>query len=303
MANPQKPEPAPVDLGALRISALLNRSSGGCDADTQAQFDGILAEARIAPVEVRCVEGAELDEALAQLVGSGIDVLIALGGDGTLRAAAEKCGAAGISLIALPGGTMNMMSKALYGARDWREALRQTLADPRLVAVSGGEVEGKRFFCAGIFGSPSLWAGAREAVRKSHFLEAGRRAMFAFHATLSGKVTYRFGANGSGSSAAVAVICPLVSAALASNEPGLEAVALDPKGSREALRLAWNALCADWRADASVSRATTKLARISARGRIPSILDGEAIRLPRTAEIRFVPHGFNALVPSSGMVG
>jgi diacylglycerol kinase family enzyme len=287
------------ELATLRIGALLNTSSGSCDAQSEPQLKAILDEAKLTPVALRCVPGAELDGALAALIAAPVDVMIVLGGDGTIRTAAEKCGAAGITLIPLPGGTMNMLPRALYGARSWQVALAQTLAQPHVTKVGGGHVEGHQFFCAGIFGAASLWAEAREAIRENRLWQGLRRAVAAYRRTFSRKVRYRFGPGRSGTSTAVAVICPLISLALPSDEPALEAVALELHDAREAFRLALNAVFADWRADPGVSTSATPLVQITSRRPIPAILDGEMVRLGPAAEIRFVPHCFSALVPEN----
>lgn len=287
------------DIASSRVGVLLNRSSGSCDAECEAHLRRILEQGGIAAVGIECVESDGLRAALDTLSAMSLDVLIVLGGDGTIRTAAERCGAAGIALIALPGGTMNMLPKALYGDVGWQQALAATLDDPKVLEVSGGEVEDHRFFCAGIFGAPSLWSKAREAVRANRLADAWHRGVRAFHRTVSQKVRYRFGGGGEGRSAAVAVICPLVSAAMASDAPALEAAALDPAGAGDAFRLAWNAVFADWRADPSVATTATRLVRLSSRGRIPAILDGETVSLARTAEVRFVPCCFKAVVPGA----
>ena len=85
------------------------------------------------------VEPAGLDAALDGAVKNS-DVLVVLGGDGTISSAAAKCAAAGRLLIPLPGGTMNMLPKALYGDRTWPVALADTLSDPKVHVVSGGKV-------------------------------------------------------------------------------------------------------------------------------------------------------------------
>src|SRR4029453_4568855 len=77
-----------------------------------------------------------------------LDVLGVLGGDGTIRTAAEICGAERSYLIPLPGGTMNMLAKALYGDLSWEDALDKTLASPSPKALSGGRVADKQFFIA-----------------------------------------------------------------------------------------------------------------------------------------------------------
>ena len=58
-----------------------------------------------------------------------------------------------------------MLPHAIYGVRSWQEALRLALERGYEQPIGGGEVEGRSFMVAGIFGSPALWAPAREAAR------------------------------------------------------------------------------------------------------------------------------------------
>jgi len=287
----------PLDIHSLRIAALINRSSGSSGESCEHVLRAILSDAVVMPEEIACVEGHEVNAALDRIVALKPDVVVILGGDGTIRAAAETCGRAGIALIPLPGGTMNMLPKAIYGERNWQQALRDTLAAPVLKPVGGGEVDGRRFFCAGIFGSPALWAEVREAARANRVLDAVHKARDAFRRRFSRKVRYRFGPSSAGEAETVVVLCPLVSASLPSHSDVLEAAALDLESSVEAFRLAVNALFAGWRNDPSVSSAPTSKIELSARTKIPAILDGEIVTLPRRAEVRYVERCFDALAP------
>ena len=257
-----------IDLRTRRIAALLNKSSGQCDAQCEDKLNAALRDAGLVAETIAAVEGREIDAALRDIVRSKPDILIVLGGDGTIRTAAETCGKAKIALMPLPGGTMNMLPRAIYGDRTWLEALSATLAAPALRPIGGGEVGEHRFFCAGIFGSPALWAAAREAAREKRVAEVVRRALAAFAKRFSRKIRYEFGPSASGTAEAVAVLCPLISKSLSSAAGVLEAAALDLDSSLAAFRLALNALFADWRSDEGVSTAPTPLVRLSSRGGI-----------------------------------
>jgi diacylglycerol kinase family enzyme len=73
--------------------------------------------ARIDLAKVWCVQGPQMPTALAEAKAFGLHLLIVLGGDGTIRSAAALCAQECPLLIPLPGGTMNMLPKAFYGAR------------------------------------------------------------------------------------------------------------------------------------------------------------------------------------------
>ncbi len=287
-----------LDLPRRRVTAVLNSGSGSCDESSATKLHAIVTSAGMAQTKVVCVEPSEIDTALDDAVASA-DLLIVLGGDGTIRTAAAKCEARETVLLPLPGGTMNMLPKALYGAHSWEEALTATLADPELREVSGGKAEGQPFFCVALLGAPSLWADAREAIRAGHLVEAAQRAVTATRRSLTESLEYQFGEDVTGSAEAVAVICPAVSAAMPSNARALEAAALDPESAAVAFRLAWHAASDGWRHDPSVTVSKVQTVQVTGHGQVPVILDGEKVRMGRTVKVTFLPLAFRALVPKS----
>lgn len=289
--------PAP-DLKTLRFGALLNTSSGSCDAQAERAVEDCFDKAGIAGFKIWCGPAADLASNLAAAAADSVDVLVVLGGDGTIRSTAEHCGAAGTLLIPLPGGTMNMLPKTLYGQRSWRDALQDTLAAPAVQPVHGGEVDGRRFFVAAIFGEPTRFADAREAVREGDFAGAIGKGISALQKALEYEVTYRFNDTQHGSAEAITVICPLTSSQLGNEEEVLEAAAIDPEGPIDALRLALHSAFSTWRSDPKVDRAKVEAFDISAEFEIPALLDGERFTLPSGARVRLVRNAFTTLRPT-----
>ena len=296
-ANASALDASALDASALlkkHVAAVLNTSSGGCDDRAPEKIRAIFDRAGLAGATIKAVTSGEIEAALDEAIAD-CDVLVLLGGDGTIRSAAEKCGAAGIPLIPLPGGTMNMLAKALFGTVGWEEALSATLANPRVRTVSGGKVQGRPFYCAAILGTPTLWADAREAVRRFDLVEAVVRSMTAIRRSGGNRLTYRMGDLPQGSAEAVAVICPLVSRSLVTDERTLEVAALDPVTAAELFRLGMHAMFDDWRQDPSVALTRVTTVNVAGHGRIPAILDGETIRLDRTVTITFEAAAFQAI--------
>lgn len=286
-----------VQLRGLRIGALLNTSSGSCDVEAEHDVEAILGSEGLTPVQVWCGAGSEVDQAIAEAKVQELDLLIVLGGDGTIRAAAESCDEAGPLLIPLPGGTMNMLPKALYGDRNWRDALKATLAEPLVQPVHGAEANGHRFFIAAILGGPTQMAEAREAMRERDLAGAVEKGVAALRNALSTDLRYQFG-NRNGVAESVVVLCPLTSRRLSDDEEVLEAAAFKLEGPGDALRLAWNATFRDWRADPTVERAKVRRADIESDAPIPALLDGETFELDRNVRIELAPEAFLALRPS-----
>jgi diacylglycerol kinase family enzyme len=282
-----------------RVEAVVNAASGSVAPGAGRLLEEMLARFGL-DAHVAEVHPDHLARAVADAVAAGPDLLVVLAGDGTARLAAELCGPDGPLLAPLPGGTMNMLPKALYGERDWQTALADTLSLGVVRPVSGGEVGGKAFYVAAILGAPALWADAREAIRALKPLVAAQRARRAFIRAFSGPLRFQLDGADRRESEALVLMCPLVSRAL-TDEQALEAAALDPHGVGEAFRLGMRAalgsLLGDWRNDPAVTVDLCCSGRAWARGRIPAILDGEPQRLLTIANFHFKPQAFRALAP------
>jgi diacylglycerol kinase family enzyme len=289
-----------VDASAMlkqRVAAVLNTSSGGCDETSAAKMRAILDRAGLHHATITAAPADKIEAALDEAVAAG-GVLVVLGGDGTVMTAAEKCGSGGVVLIPLPGGTMNMLPKALYGCNNWEKALSDALADPEVRTVSGGKAGERLFYCVAILGTPTLWADVREALRRLDLVAAMQRSVTAIRRSRGNRLSYVLGDSLKGSAEAVAVICPMVSRVLAEDERTLEAAALDPVAASGVLRLALHAMLDDWRNDPSVERAKVKTATVTGHGRVPVILDGETVRMGRSVTISFQPIAFRAIAPA-----
>lgn len=279
-----------------RIEVVANVASGSVGPDVRERVEAIVAEAGL-NARVETPECPELSACIRSAIDRDPDLLVIIAGDGTARCAAEMAGMDGPLVAPLPGGTMNMLPRALYGDRDWETALRDTLKDGRIRPVSGGEVGGHRFYVGALLGSPALWALAREAVRERRFDLAFRRARRAARRAFSGRLRYSIEGGPTHKAEALSLMCPLVSRALDDEDNVLEAAALDPQGAAEAFRLGVRTLRGNWRKDPAVEVFRCRYARAWAAGLIPASVDGEPVRLPRHVEIRYLPEAFRALAP------
>lgn len=286
-----------VDIPTAKIGVILNTASGSTEFMAEENVRAILKEAGAEHVNIWSASASSVDKAFEKAAAYAPDILIVLGGDGTIRAAAEACTSAGPLLIPLPGGTMNMLPKALYGTRTWDEALHDTLLHPHVQAVSGGSVEGKQFFIAAIAGAPTLWTHAREAFRNGNLKEAIRNARHALRNMFIGTIRYTFSKEHKGNTEAVAIICPLISSVLSNTDRSFEAAAISVKGAGEVLGLASSAAFGKWRDDRRVTVVKTQEVEISSNKELPLILDGEAVQLGSRVRATFVPVAFKVLVP------
>lgn len=281
-----------------RVAAVLNRRSRGYRPKCEQQIIRLLDRAGVRARRVLTVEPQELAHALRDAAGWA-DILVALGGDGTIAAAAEACGPDGPALVALPGGTMNVLVGHLGGVRAWPKLLRDTLRHPRVRRISGGRADGRLFLVSAILGSPASWGRVREALRARRFGEAWRLASAAFARSLGGRLSYEFPGRRRAHARAVAVRCPLASAALDDDAGVLEAAALSPRSTGEVFRLGVEALIGQWRKDPSIVLVRTDRLWVGRRAGVDALLDGETVSMGPEVRVEFVPFACKVLVPAA----
>lgn len=294
---------AGLDVSTLKVECIINTSSGGCDSKSEAEMLEIFEDAVVTDCKTWCGESEAIGRALAQAVARKPKVLVVLGGDGTIRTAAEKCAGTGTYLLPLPGGTLNMLPRALYGDIRWQDALRATLAAPSTKALSGGRVGNELFFVAAIVGGPALWMEAREAIRERDILDALEKSVVAANATFDTKIRYSILSGTAGEADVLAIICPLVSEEMSDSEQGLEAAAIDVENAVELLGLASAAAFGKWRDNESVTLTKTHELTAKSTSDIPLFLDGERVKAGKSVEITFVPRAVNVIVPKPNDLG
>ena len=290
--------PNDIRLSELKVGAIINTSSGGCDSESEQKILSILTRAGIVEPKVWCGEAKEMERSFAEAAGQKLEVLIVLGGDGTIRTAAEACAEKGSYLIPLPGGTMNMLPRALYGDVAWEESLKNTLAAPSVKVLSGGRIAGKQFLIAAIVGAPALLAEPRESMREGNIVDAIEKGSVAFRKMFETKIEYLISGEMKGEAEAVALICPLISEQMSDSAQALEAAVIDVESATEVIGLVSTAAFGKWRDHRNILLTRTKTMRVQSRNDIPAVLDGEKINLGGSAEITFVPKAVTVLVPA-----
>ena len=290
--------PNDIRLSELKVGAIINSSSGGCDSESEQKILSILTSAGIVEPKVWCGEAKEMERSFAEAAGQKLEVLIVLGGDGTIRTAAEACAEKGLYFIPLPGGTMNMLPRALYGDVAWEESLKNTLAAPSLKVLSGGRIAGKQFLIAAIMGAPALLAEPRESMRHGNIVDAIEKGSVAFGKMFETKIQYLISGEMKGEAEAVALICPLISEQMSDSEQALEAAVIDVESAAEVIGLVSTAAFGKWRDHRNILLTRTKTMRVQSPNDIPALLDGEKINLGGSAEVTFVPKAVTVLVPA-----
>jgi diacylglycerol kinase family enzyme len=290
--------PNDIRLPELKVGVIINTSSGSYDSESEQKMLSILTDGGVVDPKVWCGEAKEMERFFAEAAGQKLEVLIVLGGDGTIRTAAEACAEKGSYLIPLAGGTMNMLPRALYGNVPWEEALKKTLTAPSTKVLSGGRVANKRFFIAAIVGAPALWTQPRESMREGNIADAIKKGSVAFRRMFEVKVQYLISGGAKGESEGVALICPLISEEMSDSEQALEAAIIDVESAAEVMGLATTAAFGKWRDDRNILLTKTKRVNVQSSKEIPATLDGEKVNLGRSAEIDFVSKALTVLVPA-----
>ena len=291
--------PNDIRLPELKVGAIINTSSGSCDSESEQKILSILTGAGVVEPKVWCGEAKEMERFFAEAAGQKLEVLIVLGGDGTIRTAAEACAEKGIlSYSASRGDDEYASSSVVWKRVRWEEALKNTLTAPSLKVLSGGRVANKRFFIAAIVGAPALWTQPRESMREGNIADAIRKGSVAFRRMFEAKVQYLISGGAKGETKAVALICPLISEEMSDSEQALEAAIIDVESAAEVIGLATTAAFGKWRDDKNILLTKTKRVNVQSSKEIPATLDGEKVNLGRSAEIDFVSRALTVLVPA-----
>lgn len=204
------------------------------------------------------------------------DVIIVLGGDGTARTAAALAPRDGPPLVLLPGGTLNILPRALYGELSWPEALAAALERGKVKRLTAGRANGEEFYVAALFGAPTLLARAREAVRQGRAREAWRRLHLFLNRSFARGLRARPDTETMRRAEAIGVLCPAFSGGIEADD--LEWVRLDAKHLVDLARVSLRGLTTQWRNDPAIEIRRCRSSDIVSLGAIPATLDGE----PRT---------------------
>jgi diacylglycerol kinase family enzyme len=290
--------PNDIRLSELKVGAIINTSSGSCDLGSEQKMLSILTGAGLVEPKTWCGEGDKMERFLAEAARQKLDIFIVLGGDGTIRKAAEACTEMSPYLIPLPGGTMNVLPRALYGDLSWEEALKNTLAAPSAKILSGGRVVNEQFFVAAIVGAPALLIQARESVREGNVIDLIEKGRVALQKMFGTKVRYLISEEMKGEAEAVLLICPLISEEMSGSEQALEAAVVEVENAAEVIRLATAAAFGKWRDDKKIHLTKTKRLAVRSSKGIPATLDGESVNLGMRAEFDFVSRAVTVLVPA-----
>lgn len=255
-----------------RPALLCNSQSGSHDP---AIHDAIVEACRAAGTPLVATFALPHDKIpdAAALRAQDIDLLLVWTGDGTINAAAS--GAAGWdgALLPLPGGTLNLLSKALHGDRPAPGILTDALGGKgrrRTIPVIRGK-DGDAFITI-VAGPATRWAEVRETMRQDGLLEAAGAAPDALDEMLNAP-----GVRVAGHGQAYPAII------LTPTEAGVRADGILTEGTADMLRhgLAW--LGGDFRDGPSEEIASGETIILESEAPISLEYDGELRETPSPA--------------------
>ena len=260
------PPPAP----ARKALVLFNEKAGSVQPGDGERLVAVLREGG---VEQFAIVGAGRVSRRLFAQARSFDIIVVLGGDGTARAAASLAPRDGPPLVLLPGGTLNILPKALYGDLAWPEALKAALERGVEKRMPAGLANGERFFVAAMFGAPTVLARVREAAREGEFAKAfGRMGSYLRRAFVRG-LRGRASRDPFRQAEAIGALLPSFGGGLEGE--GLEWVHLRANHFVDLARVSVRALGEGWRNDSAVETWQARAGDIVSPGMIPATLDGE----------------------------
>jgi diacylglycerol kinase family enzyme len=154
----------------MKVAVVMNAGAGSIgDAKCEERKAEILAACGAAGIDatVHLCEPARLTETAREVAASGVDAVIAAGGDGTVSAVATALAGGKIPMAVFPLGTLNHFARDLEMPSDLTEAA-QAIAARNLVQLDVGELNGRVFVNNSSIGLYPETVIQREAERKAH---------------------------------------------------------------------------------------------------------------------------------------
>lgn len=247
-----------------RPALVCNSQSGSHDDAVLAQIAESCRAAGTPLVAIFALPDDDIPRA-AELDRQGIDLLLVWTGDGTINAAARGAAGWAGAILPLPGGTLNLLSKALHGDRPVPEILADALQGTgRRGSIPTIRSDGGDAFITIIAGPATRWAEVRETMRQEGLIEASRAAPDALDA-----MTNAPGVRVAGHEAAYPAVI------LTPTPEGIRADGILTEGTGDVLRhgLAW--LGGDFRDGPSEEIATGTAITLESEAPISLEYDGE----------------------------
>jgi diacylglycerol kinase family enzyme len=199
-----------------------------------------------------------------------VDTVVLFAGDGTINAALCRLADWTGAILILPGGTMNLLAKALHDALDPAAIIHAAHEKGRRVALPFVEAGPHRAFVGLILGPAARWVSAREAARSRRFgrmiraIDLAWQRSFGRGVRVTGAPRLRRGYQ-------AVYVTPASQA--------LSVAAIDARDWGSIAELGWSFLTGDWVTARSVETARADRLTVAGRKPVLALFDGEPVML------------------------
>lgn len=211
-----------------------------------------------------------------QLDSAKADTVVLFAGDGTINATLCKLADWEGGFLILPGGTMNLLAKALHATLDPAQIIHAAHAGGRRVALPFAEAGQHRAFAGLIIGPAAHWGKAREAAREGEV----RRVL-----KLIGKAWRRTFGTGLRIGGVRGMTARYQAVFVHPTQGSLDVAAIDARDLRSIVELGWDWLTGDWVAARAVTYRKAQSLHLAARKSVLALFDGERETLAPDARI------------------
>lgn len=150
-----------------RVAVVYNARSGAllarAEESPHAQLTSLFEQAGV-EAELRAFDPERLGADVRELLATGPDAMIVAGGDGTVRAVAERMPGSDVPLGVLPAGTMNVLARDLGIPVDLARAVDALRTAP-VRRIDVATVNGRPFLCSSMLALMPHLGRLREGAR------------------------------------------------------------------------------------------------------------------------------------------
>lgn len=252
-----------------RLWLITNPRSGSATRDMCEALETIFAERGLA-LTGRTAFPDQPIPSQAELAVANADTVVLFAGDGTINTALVALADWGGGFLILPGGTMNMLAKALHGDAAPADIVHAAHMVGRRVALPVIEAGEHRAFVGLILGPAAHWGRAREAARRGRVARVIGAMRSAWRRTF-GKGLRVVGVPGMTGRYQAVFVSP--------SPDGIEAAAIDARDWASIAELGWSWLTGDWVAARAVTGRRAQRLRPASRKPVLALFDGEPVTL------------------------
>ncbi len=282
----------------MKFSVIINPLSRTVPKGAADELEAAILASGHEITQLHCSSG-QLEDDVHTAASSGSDGVIAWGGDGTLACALTACGTSGPPVLALPGGTMNMLPKRLYGEGAWHQILERVLANPATETLAAGKIENRRFYIAALFGRLTGLAETREAVRKGDLRDAAQALVEGDVLDVETRLRLSWARqDGRPDLSEQAINAVAAAVALTSGpSPAFEVAAIDPNSTMELFSTALDAMIHGWKDAGPVQHDVSDTVAVHdlSGADIPATLDGEQVTFSSPVRIHLIKEAARVL--------